>query len=161
VRQVSSVASNGHVPNEDELIAELEAARSGMILRPAVHPMGDAAPDVTLQPVDPVAEAELAGAREALEEREAELREFASANLAGLVEEMAARAREVVERMGVALRLLRESSAEYEGMRQQSTQLLNDAGRPDLLMSIPDHPLRALSDVPSELLLPIPGGAKD
>jgi len=154
------VASDGR-PTEEELIAELEAARSGMVMRPLVKVFGEAPPEVELRATDPVAEAELEGAREALEERERELREFASANLTALVEEMKPRAREGVERMRAWLRLLQESRGEYEQMRRESTALLNDAGREDLLMSIPDHPLRALADVPRELLLPIPGGAPD
>ncbi len=140
---------------EGELIAELREVEGGLALRADLLPYGDGMSDVRLAPVDERAEAAWEGAREALAEREEELRAFVQGNLPALAAERALLARAVRDRAAAALEEARRAAAAHEMERSWWARTLSLAGLESLLQGMPENELAwsAQAGVPG---LPMP-----
>jgi hypothetical protein len=140
---------------EAELVAALREAEGGLTIR-TVEVAKRGEPEMVLVPVDEPAEARYAGAKEALELREADLREFVSVNLAGIEGELTPLAVSVRAQVGGILDEARHVAAAWERFRAQQVEYLTLAGRSDLADEVPDNPLRFVQDAPRNAPLPIP-----
>jgi hypothetical protein len=102
---------------EAELIERVRKAEGGLTLRPVIYPQDNGQVDVGLDAVNPRIEAQLAGARQLLAEREGELRAFVGEHVGDLAVERAPQARLVADRAQEALRVAAEAAAAYEAER--------------------------------------------
>jgi hypothetical protein len=141
---------------EEELVAAVREAESGLSLRAVTRPYGGGMSDVDLEPVDEFAEARLAGAEQALQAAKARLRAFASAHLDGLMVERVPKAAAAMAALIDADRAYRLAAQGYQRELEVQTHLLRDADRQDLIAELPDHPGAWIAQTPTEVPLPLP-----
>ncbi len=135
----------GEPSTEERLLAALREAEGGLALRAVQRPQGDGQADVALEAVDEAAEARYAGAVELLEQREAELRQYATRHLTELFLERAPLMAGARDRVATATEEARAAAHAWERLRASSVELLTLAGREELIEEIPANPLACMA----------------
>jgi hypothetical protein len=143
---------------EQELIERVRELEGGLTLQPVVKPgqsasqvqgedLQPAASEVEFTVVDPRTKAMLEGARELLDEREAELRAFVVDNLAELAVERAPQAARVAANAERELHVAQSVIAEYEAERAWWAAVLRvtiPEGQPLPEVDVPANPFEGL-----------------
>jgi hypothetical protein len=141
---------------EDRLRAELADATGGLTMRPEQIPFGGGMSEVRLVGVDAAAEARLEGAKEALRDREGELKGYVGRHLGELAAERAPRSQEIEQAANAVLTQARQINAEWERERSWWARVCVLAEREALLATLPHNPMAWLQEAPREAGLPLP-----